>query len=133
MNFIARDTDYAIRALIFMAKTSKDVLTVDEIVKEEKLPERFLRRILQKLAKKGVLVSYKGSGGGFSFSKKPEDIKFTDIIKIFQGTIDLTNCLLQGKSCPNVKKCALRKGLKKIGRSLNKELESITIVSLLKE
>ncbi len=131
MNFIARDTDYAMSALIFMAKTSKDVLTVDEIVKERKLPERFLRRILQKLAKEGVLVSHKGKGGGFSFSKKPEDIKFTDIIEIFQGTIDLTNCLLQGKICPNVEKCALRKRLKKISRSLNKELESITIVSLL--
>lgn len=133
MNFISRDTDYAIRALVYMAKVAKkkkDIFTVDEIVKEEDLPERFLRRILQKLAKKGVLRSYKGKEGGFSLAKLPKDIKFTDIIKVFQGEVDLTNCFLKGKICPNTRTCALRKKLKEIGRSLDRELKSITIASL---
>jgi len=112
MNFISRDTDYAIRALVFMTRNPrKCVITVDEIVEEEGLPERFLRRILQNLVKKKILVSHKGKKGGFSFSKSPADIKLTDIIEVFQGKVDLTNCLLKGRICPNVKKCALRKKL----------------------
>ncbi|MDP8229699.1 MAG: Rrf2 family transcriptional regulator [Candidatus Gorgyraea atricola] len=134
MNFIARDTDYAIRALVFMARSSKsDIITVDEIVKEERLPERFLRRILQELARKKVLRSHKGKRGGFSFQKSPSKIRLIDLIEIFQGKLDFTNCLLKGKICPNVKKCVLRKKLKGICLLVKQELEKITIASLLKE
>jgi len=133
MNFIARDTDYAIRALVFMAASSgKDVVTVDEIVKEDRLPERFLRRILQRLAKKNVLRSHKGKRGGFSFLKSPGKIRLTDLIEIFQGKLDFTNCLLKGRICPNVNKCLLRKKLKGICFLVKKELEKITIASLSK-
>jgi len=134
MNFISRDTDYAIRALVFMARSSKKrIITVDEIIEEEDLPERFLRRILQNLVKEKILVSHKGKKGGFSFSKAPADIKLTDIIEAFQGKVDLTNCLLKGKICPNVKKCALRKRLKTIGGAVGKELKGINITSLSRE
>ena len=134
MNFISRDTDYAIRALVFMTRNPrKCVITVDEIVEEEGLPERFLRRILQNLVKKKILVSHKGKKGGFSFSKPPADIKLTDVIEALQGNVDLTNCLLKGRICPNVKRCALRKRLKNIGRSVDKELKSIDIASLSRE
>ena len=133
MNFISRDTDYAIQALIYMASSSnKDIITVDEIVKEERLPERFLRRILQRLAKKKVLRSHKGKSGGFSFLRSPGKIRLTDLIEIFQGELDFTNCLLKGRICPNVKKCYLRKRLSSICLLVKKELEKITIACLSK-
>jgi len=116
-----------------MAKNAGEgVVTVDEIVQEEYLPERFLRRIVQKLAKKGILVSHKGKKGGFSFAKSPGKISLIDIIKVFQGNVDFTNCLLKGKVCPNVKKCALRRKLQSISKTVDKELRGITIMSLLK-
>ena len=134
MNFISRDTDYAIRALVYMHRglknTKRKVFIVEEIIKKEKLPERFLRRILQNLAKNKILRSYKGKDGGFSFLKSPSDIKLTDIIRVFQGKIDLTNCLLKGKPCPNIKKCTLRKRLKEIGRTVERKLDAITIASV---
>ncbi len=134
MNFISRDTDYGIRALLCMAdadrKKKKKIATVGEIVEKEDLPERFLRRVLQRLAKKGILRSYKGKDGGFSFRKLPDEITLTDIIEVLQGKIDLTNCVLKGKICPGIKKCVLRKKLKDIGRLLNKEFKGITIASL---
>ncbi|MBU1061290.1 MAG: Rrf2 family transcriptional regulator [Candidatus Omnitrophica bacterium] len=135
MKFISRDTDYTMRALVFMASSSKKgakhVITVDEIVDELGLPKIFMRRTLQKLARHKILSSYKGKEGGFSLLKSASQISLVDIIKIFQGNIDLTNCLLRGKVCPEVKKCPLRKRLKKIGQSLNKELNKITVASLL--
>ncbi|MFH1854528.1 MAG: Rrf2 family transcriptional regulator [Candidatus Omnitrophota bacterium] len=135
MKFIVRDTDYAVRALVYMAreriKKGKNVFTVDEIVEEEGLPERFLRRLLQILAKRGMLFSNKGKKGGFSFLKPPAKIKLTDIIEIFQGKVDITNCLLKGRICPNIKKCILRKNLKNINKLVERELGKITITALL--
>lgn len=135
MRFITRDADYAIQALLFMAKVQKKearkVITVDEIVKEKGLPERFLRRILQKLAKNKILFSYKGKSGGFSFMAKPENIKALDIIRIFQDNIRFSNCFLKSSICPNIKTCVFRKRLKKIDDMVIKELGSVTLKSLL--
>jgi len=135
MKFIARDTDYAIKSLVFMArsfrKKARGVITVDEIVEELRLPERFTRRILQRLAKKKILSSYKGKDGGFSFLRSPNKIRLKDVIEVFQGKIDLTNCMLKKRSCPDIKACTLRKKLKKINLLISKELDNITIASLL--
>jgi len=124
------------RALIFMArcvnKDGKDIFTVDEIVEKEDLPGRFLRKILQCLAQKGILSSHKGKDGGFSFLKSPNEIYLLDIVNIFQGKLDLTNCLLKGKVCPNVKKCLLREKLKKVNSLVTEELGKITVASLSK-
>jgi Rrf2 family protein len=135
MKFIARDTDYAIRSLVFMERSSrkkgKHVITVDEIVRELHLPGRFARRILQRLAKKKFLSSYKGKDGGFSFLRSPKKIRLKDVIEVFQGKIDLTNCMLKKRTCPDIKTCTLRKRLKKIDLLITKELDKITIASLL--
>lgn len=135
MRFITRDTDYALRALMFMVKALKEkdqkIITVDEIVNSQKLPKVFLRRILQKLANNKVLISYKGNRGGFAFLVNPEKIGITDVLKIFQGDIDLTHCFLKGALCHNIKVCKFRKRLKAINRVVNKELGSITIGSLI--
>lgn len=135
MKFITRDTDYAIRALVFMIRVSKKkpdrVITVDEIVEEEGLPERFLRRIFQRLAKKKILLSYKGKSGGFSFLAHPDKIRVADIVKIFQGDINFTNCLLKTNICPNIGTCMFRKRLKSVNEMVVRELVKIKISSLL--
>jgi len=134
MRFITRDTDYALRALIFMARAlrqeNKKIVTVEDIVAEENLPRVFLRRILQKLAEKRILSSYKGKSGGFSFAVAPKKISLSDVIVVYQGEIDLTNCFLQGKICPNRAKCKVRKKMKAINENVIKELAWINIEEL---
>jgi len=134
MRFITRDTDYALRALIFMSRAlrqdKKKIVSVEEIVAEENLPKVFLRRILQRLAEKKVLSSYKGKKGGFSFLEAPKKITLAEIIIIFQGEIDLTNCFLKGRICPNRSKCGVRKKIKAISANVIKELGGITIEKL---
>ncbi len=105
-------------------------MTVEEIVAEEKLPKVFLRRILQRLAEKKVLSSYKGKKGGFSFLEEPKKINLAEIIIIFQGEINLTNCFLKGRICPNRSKCDVRKKIKAISTNVIKELGGITIEEL---
>jgi len=134
MRFITRDTDYAFRALMLMARAlrqkDRKVVTVEDIVSEEKLPKIFLRRILQKLAEKKILSSYKGKRGGFSFLVSPGKISLADVIRAFQGEIDLTNCLLKGKICPNRPECKIRKKIKAINSRIVKELDRITVEEL---
>jgi Rrf2 family protein len=130
MRFVTRDTDYGIRALIYMAKLKGGTATVDEMALKGKLPKVFLRRILQKLAEKKILSSYKGKSGGFALLSDPGKLRLTDVMKAFQGDIDLTNCLLKGDICPNKKTCRLRKKIKAINLMVIKELDKITLKSL---
>ena len=62
MKLITRDTDYAIRALCFIAK-EQDTISVAQLVNRMRMPRSFLRKLLQVLSSKGILVSIKGKGG----------------------------------------------------------------------
>lgn len=131
MKLITRDTDYAIRSLMYIAKSDKKIISVAEIEKELNLPRPFLRKILQLLQKKGVLKSIKGNRGGFLLAISPHRIFLSDLINIFQGPITLTECFLKKATCPDVNECPVRKKMKNIEHMVVSELKQISIFSLL--
>ncbi|MDD5292175.1 MAG: Rrf2 family transcriptional regulator [Candidatus Omnitrophica bacterium] len=131
MKLITRYTDYAIRALCFIAKSDKEVVSVPDLVASLKIPRPFLRKILQVLNTQGILSSCKGQGGGFSLARKPEKIFLMDLMNIFQGPFKLNECFFKMKCCPNTKTCLLRKRISRIEQYVIAQLQSITIASLL--
>ncbi|MDD4954279.1 MAG: Rrf2 family transcriptional regulator [Candidatus Omnitrophica bacterium] len=131
MKLITRDTDYAIRSVCFIAKNKKEIVSAAELTDALKIPRPFLRKILQVLDKKGVLKSYKGSGGGFSLGKPADKIFLFDLMKIFQGDFSLNECFLKKIPCPNRGRCVLRRSIKKIEKSVIRQLKPISISSIL--
>lgn len=131
MQLITRDTDYAIRALCYMA-TKKEKIIAAELVKELKIPKAFLRKILQLLNKSKVLISIKGLKGGFVLALPPEKIFIIDIVKIFQGNLELSQCLFKKKVCPNKSGCFLRGQIIDIQNYAIKKLESVSIADVIK-
>ena len=130
MKLITRNTDYAIRALCFIAGGEKRINSVSELVKGLKIPRPFLRKILQVLNKEGLLVSYKGKGGGFVLAVKPEKISIVDLIEIFQGALKINECLFRRSLCPNVRTCVLKKKIDDIEKYVVSKLRPITIASI---
>ena len=131
MKLITRDTDYAIRALCFIAKKKGEIISATELVKKIRIPRPFLRKILQTLTRKGMLKSYKGKGGGFVIARKPEKIFITDLVRIFQGSVKLNMCMLRKSICPHIKTCAMKKKLDAIEKHVISELKATTIAFLL--
>jgi len=132
LKLINRDTDYALRALSFIAKHNKEIITVSELAEELKIPRPFLRKILQILNKKGILKSNRGIGGGFVLAKPPRKIFLFDLMEIFQGKFSLNECLFKKLICPDKNKCALRGKINNIEKYVVSELENITVGALLK-
>ena len=130
MKLITRDTDYAIRALCYICKHQDGVISVEELVKNLKIPRPFLRKILQTLNKKKLLKSFKGRGGGFKLMCISEKILLVDVIEAFQGPVKLSEHIFKRAICPEVKSCILKKKLDAIEKKVVKELESISIASL---
>jgi Rrf2 family protein len=130
MKLITRDTDYAVRALLFFAKSKEKIVSVTDLVQALRIPRPFLRKILQILNKRSILKSHKGQGGGFELSLPPRKVFLTDLIEIFQGSFQLNECLFKKNICPDRETCPLRNKINSIERSIISELKSITIQSL---
>ncbi|MCK5706416.1 MAG: Rrf2 family transcriptional regulator [Candidatus Aureabacteria bacterium] len=131
MKLVTRDTDYAIRALSFIAKKESEITSVTELVKTLKIPRPFLRKILQILQKKGILTSFKGKGGGFQLAIPADQIYLSLIIESFQGPIKLTECLFKKKICPEIKTCPLKKKLDEMQKYVSEHFRNITLSEML--
>lgn len=132
MKIITKNTDYAVRALCRLSKEKKFISTTT-ISKEEKIPVFFLRKILNILIKSKIVESKEGKNGGVRLIKKPDSIKLIDIIKLFQGEISISQCILRKNLCPFRERCPLRKKLEEIEKTLKKEFEVLTIKSLIEK
>lgn len=130
MKLITRDTDYAVRALCFMAGKENGAASASELHKELRIPRPFLRKILQRLNKEGILVSSKGKGGGFELARAAGMITVNDVIGAFQGQMTFRECRFKKKECPNTGTCRLRKKLGEIERIALNKFKAITILSL---
>lgn len=131
MKLINRDTDYAVRALSIMCRHPDQSMSVSELVKVLDVPGPFLRKILQKLRSGGVLASAKGKGGGFLLSRSAENIYLLELLEIFHGKFDVSDCFVNKKVCSDMATCILKTKVSEIKTYIAKELRSITMASLL--
>lgn len=130
MKVLTKNTDYAIRALMMLAKNRVDYISSRQIAEAQNIPYQFLRRIIQKLSKEDIVKSKEGSGGGVKLSTDPSTIKVVEVIEIFQGEIELSACMFRGEICANRQSCVLRNEIKRIENLVINEFEKLTIQKL---
>jgi Rrf2 family protein len=131
MKLLTRSTDYAVRALAYLAKKGDETVTVSELVERLRIPRPFLRKILQALDRAGILSSRKGKSGGFRLSAAADRIFLADLIRIFQGPFKLNECLFKKVVCPHRRVCGLKKRIDRMEKRLVLELRDVTIKDLL--
>jgi len=130
MNLINRDVDYAARALVFMAKANKPMVSVTQMHAAVGVTRPFLRKILQKLHKAGVLHAVKGKGGGFAMARRPEAITLNQLVGVLQGPLKLNDCVFRKKLCQNHGACILRHKIAALEHRLVADIAGITIKDL---
>jgi Rrf2 family protein len=133
MNLLSRSTDYAIRALVYMAGDEDRIVSTADLDRDLKLPRPFMRKTLQTLQKAGHLSSVKGNKGGFRLETAPDKIRLIDLMTIFQGTISLGDCLFKKKPCNCIRSCPQRKEIKLMERDVLDRLKTVTLADLMKE
>jgi len=133
MKLLTKETDYAIRAVMHLAKRGDGYISSRQIAAAEKIPLQFLRRILQVLIKKQLIASKEGIAGGVKLKARSQDIALVDLLEIFQGSIQLADCMFQRRICSNRKTCVLRKRIQQIEKSVAAQFRNITIATLLRD
>jgi Rrf2 family protein len=85
--------DYAMRGLIYLARQEEgQVSLVSEIAAAMNVPESFLAKIFQSLAKAGLVRSHRGYGGGYSLNRPAGDISLLEVVECVEGPIILNEC-----------------------------------------
>ncbi len=135
---ISRKAEYALRALVLMAKDSPGkVHQIQEISERGNIPVKFLEQILLVLRNEGLLSSKRGVGGGYTLRKRPSDLTVLQIIELLDGPIAPLPCALNRRTeacgCPDPVSCPLQP-LMRLARDQIRELfGSKTIQDLLEE
>lgn len=105
---LSKTSEYALQALIYLAAqpAGEPVLSRD-ISDFLRVPAQYLAKILQDLAKRGVLDSFKGRGGGFILRPGAEQMNILDIVEVVEGQPFGQGCVLGLKACADETACPM--------------------------
>ncbi len=104
---ITRATEYAVRAIIFLAQQPKDEIVLKkDICRTQEVTPAFLTKIFQPLIKSGIVNSQRGVGGGFLLAKDPSEITMLDILEAEEGKLKLNHCLIDTDFCQRDAYCS---------------------------
>jgi len=107
----SRSAEYAIRALIPLARLpTGEFALVKTLAAQTGIPSHFLAKILQDLARLGLLKSTKGPHGGFRLNQPPEEITMLRIVEAMDGPGRYNGCIGGSPECHDRVACAMHDG-----------------------
>jgi len=127
----SRSAEYAIRAFVHLAQVPDGTYAmVKQIAAEEEIPAHFLAKILQQLARKGMLRSSKGPTGGFSLRVPADEVRLIDIVAALDGLSEYEKCTSGLSECSDDMPCALHDSWKMLRSRIMDYLGRNTIADL---
>ncbi len=133
---INRQTDYAVRVLLALAKQGQNArLSSAAIQREMQIPRALMPRIAAELAKAGLLRTYPGRDGGLMLSRPAMSISLRDVVEAFEGPILLSQCLqVKGEDdCPFQVNCPVRTKWGRVQVAMLREMAAISFEDLARE
>lgn len=127
---------YAIRAMAYIAarEDPTEPISAAEVAEAESIPPYYLAKVLQDLARAGILSSVRGRGGGFKMLREPEEIPVMEILQAVENIKKLTTeCVLGLDECSEEAPCALHTTWKAFRDRLLGRLDDMTVADLVVE
>ncbi len=128
----SKSTEYAIRAIIFLAVRATDdkLIGTADIARELDFPEAFLGKVLQNLVKKSLIVSVKGPGGGFYVQGDTCKYSILSIVEILEGLDFLNKCGLGMHACDDKNPCPIHEEYHPVKEKIRNALSSKSIMTI---
>ncbi|RMF85714.1 MAG: Rrf2 family transcriptional regulator [Planctomycetota bacterium] len=126
---ISQTTEYALRAVVLLARDQSRAMTVDQIAADTKVPSGYLAKVMQSLGRSGLVRSQRGVGGGFTLARPAEELTLLDVVNAVDPVLRITKCPLE-ISGHDSRLCGLHARLDEAIAGIERCLGSCTIASL---
>jgi len=130
---ISRKSDYALRAVLHIAKQPAEKRnSINVIAESEAIPRDFLAKILKELTRAQILRSYQGVHGGYQLAKPSSQVSVLDIIEAMDGPLGLNLCVRgdRGCDCDRAEKCTMFPFWQRLQTQFRSQLRGETIARL---
>ena len=106
---ITRQADYAVRAVLYLARLGQtERAATSQVAKEQHIPPSFLAKIISQLSIAGLLHTSRGARGGVTLARDPKEITLLEVIEAIDGPIMLNECVGEKGTCQFDDDCPLR-------------------------
>jgi Rrf2 family protein len=128
---MSKRADYALLALSYLAaagETPGRLVNTKEIAEQFGIPPELLAKLLQTLAKHGLVRSHPGPTGGYRLLRRSSDITVAEVLLLIDGPLSMLQCSDgHGASCKQYQRCTIRDPLVEIESRVRALLENITL------
>lgn len=122
-------TDYALRTLLYLASTT-DRPTVGSIAAFYGVSEHHLGKVIHQLGKLGFVRNRRGPGGGIELARASREVKVGAVIRAFEGSTHLLDCIETPGVCVIQPSCRLRGVLAEGERRMFGYFDGVTLAEL---
>lgn len=131
---LSKKTDYALIALKDLASGPQGgSSSAREIAARHQIPVELMAKILQRLAKRGLLESHQGIRGGYHLARPATHISVADVIQAIDGPVMVTACSDEDESCDQFSTCNVRDPLWKLKGRIVQTLAEFTLDELARD
>jgi Rrf2 family protein len=133
---ISHKAKYALRALVALAQAGEGSLVISEIARRQRIPKKFLERILLELKHEGIVASRRGKIGGYMLARRPEQITYGEILRLVDGPIAPLPCLSRTAyrrcvDCIGEESCEVRRVFARVAEASRAVLDRTTLADSL--
>jgi FeS assembly SUF system regulator len=131
---LSKKADYALIAVRHLATRSAiRSQSATDIAEEYGISAPLLQKVLQRLAKHGLVTARHGSSGGYQLARNPKDISALEVIDAVDGPLMITSCVTSHGNCGQSNTCTVREPLRKVNESILQVLRSVSISQMSEE
>jgi len=125
---LSKKSDYALIALKHLATHPDDgSCSAADIAELYGISAPLMAKVLQKLARVGLVVARHGSSGGYTLGRDARTITALETINAIDGPVSLTSCVTHHGNCDQTHTCTIKEPLRKVNHSILEMLSKVTI------
>jgi Rrf2 family protein len=131
---LSKKSDYALIAMKHLA-TREDgtAASAREIAEQYDIPLELMAKVLQRLARRGLVTSLQGTRGGYRLARPAALISVAEIIQAIDGPLTVTACSTEAENCGQYAKCNVRDPLWRIKDRIVSALTTCSLQELVTE
>jgi Rrf2 family protein len=128
---LSKKADYGLIAMKHLAiRREEHACSASEIAEEYGISATLMAKVLQKLAKQGLVAAKHGSTGGYQLAKSPDRISALEVLTAIDGPVLITSCVTSHGNCDATDRCSIKEPLQRVNESILGVLSTVTIAQL---